>query len=66
MFKFWSDPQPDSLGWLNCPALEGKFAARYMHRCTEIGVVSAAFTCPLFSPPRLSSPTQRACSLEHV
>jgi hypothetical protein len=47
MYKFWSDPQPDSLDWLQSPAREitsgKKFDARFLHRCTAIGVSAPRF-----------------------
>jgi len=45
MYKHWSDPQPDSLAWLESPEIDstsGTFAARYDHRCTTIGVSAPA------------------------
>jgi len=54
IFKFWSDPQPNSLAWQQSLTLdEGTFAARYLHRCTAIGVSAprasyATYTCPQY------------------
>jgi len=42
MFKFWMDPKPNSFTWNEKARGEeidhsGKFAARYLHRCTAVG-----------------------------
>ena len=51
MYKFWSNPQPDSLARRESPAVESTFAARQQHCCTAIGVSAphasrAACSCP--------------------
>ena len=50
MYRSWSDPQPNSLAWRESPALESTFAARYMPRCTAIGVSATARHAPPLGP----------------